>query len=403
MDNILDALISYKGQWASNTIYEVGDYVYLKNKRPGYFYKCIVSGRSQSSTSGKSGTIEPTWAITGNCYDNVLVWNAVKLDEVTSTNIRKWQPSTIYTVGSYVFNEDGTYVTIDDVQYVFQLTSILLDYDWPKVAGAYQIDNTVTWECYLSIGYYLPAERLKEETFYEFVLMMDYLILHEKVYFDDFVQKYKDITKVRTKSLKEIVAEEGFKYVADVLSLTRHELETLVKYISVINDLKGSLSGLEVVFNMIGIKYNMVEWWEKAPQGTPHTFDLAIEVDIDKVALNMMTNLKNFIRNYVYPVIENFEITYKMNIAQLAIILGGFIDIELPAEVSIAPVLASSAGFIDIELPSEMIIDNYMQFYVFGGFIDIELSCSMDTTITNISRSFGTATTYLTAKTSKSI
>ena len=396
-------LISYKGQWNTDTIYAVGDYVYLRDKRPGYFYKCIVAGKSQSASFGKSGKIEPSWIISGNCYDNVLVWNAVKLDEATSTNIRAWQPNTVYSVGSYVYNSDATYTTVDGVEYVYQLTSILIDYDWPKMVGAYQIDNTVTWECCLSIGYYLPSERLKEETFYEFVLMMDYLILHEKVYFDDFVQKYKDVTRVRTKSLKEIVAEEGFKYVADVLSLTRLELETLVKYINVINDLKGSLSGLEVVFNMIGIKYNMVEWWEKAPQGTPHTFDLAIEVDMHKVALNMMTNLKNFVRNYVYPVIENFEITYKMNIAQLSIILGGFIDIELPAETSISPVLASSAGFIDIELSSEIIIDNYMQFYAFGGFIDIEIPCAMDANITNIGRSFGIITTYLTARTSKSI
>jgi hypothetical protein len=396
-------LISYKGQWNTDTIYAVGDYVYLRDKRPGYFYKCIVAGKSQSTSFGKSGKIEPSWIISGNCYDNVLVWNAVKLDEATSTNIRAWQPNTVYSVGSYVYNSDATYTTVDGVEYVYQLTSILIDYDWPKMVGAYQIDNTVTWECCLSIGYYLPSERLKEETFYEFVLMMDYLILHEKVYFDDFVQKYKDVTRVRTKSLKEIVAEEGFKYVADVLSLTRLELETLVKYINVINDLKGSLSGLEVVFNMIGIKYNMVEWWEKAPQGTPHTFDLAIEVDMDKVALNMMTNLKNFVRNYVYPVIENFEITYKMNIAQLSIILGGFIDIELPAETSISPVLASSAGFIDIELSSEILIDNYMQFYAFGGFIDIEIPCAMDANITNIGRSFGIITTYLTARTSKSI
>lgn len=419
-DLLQSEIINYKGMWSSDTIYNIGDYVYLE-KAPGYFYKCVQKGRSQSGKNGKTGSTEPSWRFQGNTYDRFLVWKPIKRSLLPpNSKIIVWKPVTVFPVGTFCCYEDGTVPSISSTktttlsdgsikeeiikeEYVFELDSILLDHDWEKTPGAFQEDGSCLWECYLSIGYYLPPNRLKEVTFWEFVVMMDYLILHEKVYFEDFYYKYKDIAKIRTKSLKEIVSEQGYKYILDMLNLSRKEYETLVKYIAVINDLKGSLSGLEVVFNILDISYNMVEWWEKDPQGVPHTFDLQIEVDILKVANNMINKLKAFIRNYVYPVIENFEITYKMNIAEMLIAMAGFIDNDWYIKANSSQLLASMGGFCDNEFEFFAEITDCSQFIIFGGFIDIEIPCYINSSISNIITSFGIAQTRINMTTRRSI
>ena len=419
MSNVTDLLqseiINYKGEWQPNTIYNVGDYVYLKEKTPGYFYKCVQKGKSQTTTEGRTGNAEPNWKFQGNTYEGYLVWKAVfKEDLPEGTKIHVWKPLTTFKVGyTYVCKEDGTVPVIESTEeiedengvlvsvpvnkeYVFLLDSILIDHDWTKTPDSYQEDGTVVWQCYLSIGYYLPENRLQEVTFWEFVVMMDYLILHEKVYFDDFYYKFKDVSKVRTDSIKEIIAENGFKYIQDIVNLTRKEYETLCKYLAIINDLKGSYSGLEVVFSMLDISYKMTEWWEKDPQGTPHTFDLKIELDIYKVANDMITKLQSFIRQYVYPVIENFEITYKMNITEMLIAMAGFIDIELNTKMDKTFLLGSMGGFHDKEFNYEIEKTDAMQFVIMGGFIDIEYHAFIERVANTILRSFGMSKTQVT-------
>lgn len=408
-DLLQSEIINYKGEWKPGTLYNIGDYVYLQEKVPGYFYKCVQRGTSQSSKSGRTGAVEPDWRFQGNTYDNYLVWKAVYRENLPeNTKIVSWKPLSTFPIGTYVCFENGKIPHIPtprevempdgeivlqeiDTEYVFVLDSILMDHDWEKTPGAYQEDGTCVWECYLSIGYYLPPNRLKEVTFWEFVVMMDYLILHEKVYFEDFYYKYKDISKVRTNSIKEIIAEQGFKYISDMLHLSRKEYETLAKYLAIINDLKGSLAGMEVIFNMLDIAYKMEEWWEKDPQGVPHTFDLQIEVDIQKVVNDMIVKLKSFVRQYVYPVIENFEITYKMNIAEMLIAMAGWIDIDLNTKIEKAPYLTYMGGFWDNEFEFEPIQAGWYQFIITGGFIDIEIPIYATTHISTVAQSFGLA------------
>lgn len=374
MENVKSSVnsgITFRGEWQTDTIYSVGDYVYLQTRRPGFFYKCTVAGKSQSEKSGKSDIEEPLWLLDKNVYDNVLVWKSIKITQVDTSNIQNWEPNRTYNLGQCVRQQSGQPLIFDEIEIVFQLIDILVKHNWPTIPESRIIDGTVEWECHLSIGYLLPKERLKEKVFYEFVQIMDYLILHEEVYFNDFIHKYNDLTKVRVPSLKEIIAEQGYKYVSDLLNLSEKELANLVKYINIISDLKGSKKGLEVVFNMIGIKYYMCQWWEKNPKGTPHTWDLSIEVEMDKVVSNMIGNLVTFTRNYVYPIIENFEITYSMNMAELAIVMAGFIDIELNTNIDEGFLLSSLGGFVDNELPVSVDKD-CSNFIISGGFVDAE-------------------------------
>ena len=377
MDNVqspVNSGITFRGEWQPDTLYKVGDYVYVKDRRPGFFYKCTVAGKSQSEVKGYSDLVEPGWKFNENVYDNLLVWRSIPISEVKNTSpgsIQNCEPNRVYNINQVVRQQSGNPLILNDVEFVFQLKEILIKHDWPKVPDVRMNDNSVEWQCYLSVGYLLPPARLKEPVFYEFVQIMDYLILHEQLYFNDFIHKYNDLTKVRPASLKEIIAEQGYKYVCELLNLSDKELQALVKYMSIISDLKGTESGLEVVFNMVNIKYSKQQWWEKSPKGTPHTWDLAVEVEIEKVVANMMTNLVTFARNYVYPVIENFEITYKMNMAELVIVLAGFIDIEYNTEIQKSFLTATQAGFIDITSPGLAERHQNMNNIICAGFTDI--------------------------------
>lgn len=370
----VNTAIRFRGEWQPETKYKQGDYVYLKDRRPGFFYRCTVGGTSQSKTYGKSDYTEPGWVYDRNIYDDRLVWRAVRLQDIDpeACALSDWTPTTTYHIGNAVRQQNGKPIIFEDgTEVIFQLTDVITKLDWPRLPDERMNDGTCEWETNLSIGYMLPRERLKEATFYEFVQIVDYLILHEQIYFNDYLHKYNDLLKVRTKSLKEIIAETGYNYVADLLNLEDNELITLVKYMNIISDLKGSKSGLEVVFNLLSMRYSMQEWWETTPKGTPHTWDLSIEVEIEKVIGDMIGKLLIFTRNYIYPIIGNFEITYKINMAELAIVMAGFVDIEMRTNAEKAALLASLGGFVDKDWEiggAEVPVTNYV---LIAGYIDI--------------------------------
>lgn len=387
-----NAPITYRGEWQPDTRYYAGDYVYLSKRRPGYFFRCVVGGISQSDMYGYSDFTEPAW-ILKDLYDGRLVWTPVLLKDIDqkATNLRDWTPNTLYYIGNTVRQANGKPIIFEDGnELVYQLTKVITKIDWPRTPDERVTEGSVEWETQLSCGYLLPKARLAEPTFYEFVQIMDYLVLHEQIIFDDYIHKYNDLTKVRNLSLKEIIAESGYNYVSNILNLEDKELMTLVKYIAIISDLKGNKSGLEVVFNLLSMRYSMQEWWEKNPQGTPDTWDLSIEVEIDKVSSDMISKVVAFTRNYVYPIIENFEITYKMDMAEMAIVMAGFVDTTINTSFERGGLIASIGGFQDDEYECEAStpIVNYI---ITGGFIDLGYDGKIKSTKTPLLvRAFGT-------------
>lgn len=391
--------ITFRGEWMPGTRYRQGDYVYLKKRRPGFFYRCTISGTSQSRSYGRSGYEEPGWLLDENVYDNRLIWRSVPFKSIDpkATNMRNWEPNTVYSINNTVRQQNGNPIILEDgTEIVYQLNDIITKLDWPRLPDNRISDGSCEWEACLSIGYFLPKERLKEPTFYEFTQVIDYLILHEQIYFNDFIHKYNDLQKVRSKSLKEIIAESGYNYVSDLLSLNDKELTTLVKYLDIISDLKGSQSGLEVVFNLLDMRYSMQEWWDKNPKGTPHTWDLGVEVEIDKVTSDMISKVVAFTRNYVYPIIENFEITYKMDLAELAIVMAGFIDWTLYIDAEKSGMLIYFGGFYDYDYKLE--IDSPVSNYISAaGIIDLwykmQAACSKSPLLI---RAMGTVKKFIT-------
>jgi hypothetical protein len=114
-------------------------------------------------------------------------------------------------------------------------------------------------------------------------------------------------------------------------TITDFEFNTLITYVSLISQLKGSRKGLELVLRLLGFESVIREWWE-APdpvdQGEPWTYELKILVNASNVP-DIFTTLQKvevFSRNYVFAQISNIDVQFLLdNFAEAIPIMGGYV------------------------------------------------------------------------------
>lgn len=318
----------FRGDWQQGIAYAKNDYVYVA-EYPGYLYVATTSGTSQSSTEGKTSLDEPSWnLLSAYTYDGPLQFVAEEVTEEVALATRKWTANTVLKVDTLVAPTTGPIIVrgTSDQYFVFRIKKVITTVDWPRNAREYITDNDVIWETRISYGYLLPVARLQEPMFQELVEILDFLKLHEETFFDDLTYKYADQVRLRTTSVKEVVAEFGYNYITDFLGLTDKELQSTMEYIALIHYLKGHESGLSLVFELLGVDARWEEWWEASPQGIPDTWKLWVNLDIAKASGSLANKIINFTRQYVYPVMQDFEVTYAVDLIKLGAAIGGYID-----------------------------------------------------------------------------
>lgn len=318
----------FRGDWQPGIAYAVNDYVYATGY-PGYLYVATTSGTSQSSTEGKTSLEEPSWNLLSTyTYDGPLQFVAEEVTQEVALATPAWKPSTVLAVDALVAPTTGAIVVhgSSDQYFVFRVKKVITNVDWPRADRAYVTDNDIIWETRVSYGYLLPAARLQEAMFQELVEILDFLKLHEETFFDDLSYKYADQVRLRTTSVKEVVAEFGYNYITDFLGLTAKELQSTMEYIALIHYLKGHESGLSLVFELLGVDARWEEWWEASPQGIPDTWKLWVNLDIAKASGSLANKIINFTRQYVYPVMQDFEVAYSVDLIKLGTAIGGYID-----------------------------------------------------------------------------
>lgn len=167
----------------------------------------------------------------------------------------------------------------------------------------------------------LVAKNLQNDEFLIlFTDMLNFAVEEYKTEFADVRYKFQDPTQLREIAIKEIVTELGFDYIRNLMdTLTNIEFNVLIDFLSLLNLLKGSRRGLEIVLKLLGLDSVIVEWWENAPQKTPMTFDLTIIVtnssvpDIDET----LEKVRIFVRHYVLP---------RLDLIEFRFILGSFLE-----------------------------------------------------------------------------
>jgi phage tail P2-like protein len=177
----------------------------------------------------------------------------------------------------------------------------------------------------------LQAEPLFDQVLY---LLQNFVIANTELDQRDSVQKYIDFSKISTDLLPKIVSEMGYKYITDVLELNTSRLLQVMSMMALIHALKGTLTGLNFVLNLLGFTGSIItEWWQKSPVGAPDTFDLVLDIDIQGLSSDALPRFLTFLRNYVYPTLNSLTLI-STSFALQGYALGLFGDQEFAGSIS---------------------------------------------------------------------
>lgn len=175
----------------------------------------------------------------------------------------------------------------------------------------------------------IPQKLRDDALFKKLVEILNDMCAEDKARFRDIIDKYRDPTSIDPEGAKVIISEFGFDYITSMLQvLSAEEIGTLTAYMAFISLMKSHRDGLEVIFNLLGYAYEIVEWWEfrngvDVSYGYDPTFGIhhlqpaqwkfVINLFDSENLENLVTTfpeIPNFVRNYVYPQLVWLELLY---------------------------------------------------------------------------------------------
>ena len=345
--------------WPQDVYINVGDYIYPSSPN-GFLYVATNSGKTQSTTIGKSALSEPAWHINTTIYDGILVWDFVVLtSQQVSDNIQEWRPGHKYNVGEFVVPTYEFLWNTDPCGFV--LSRIVAEPAWVTSPHVKITDNEVVWESLISAYFYIPKGIVNEPLMSEIYKTVDYLSQMEYIKLDmnEVSEKFGDRLKLEIDTIYQVIDEMGYDYLSRVLNLTKEEVDSFVKYIGLMHLLKGQRSGLELVMSLMGLAFHIEEWWETPDINNPtipvQSFNLDINVNISQMYSNTTSRLTNFIKNYVYPKLNKLVLSYLVNFATLATGFAGVQDTERYCSIQQSFISAYTlAGIQDIDYPGSI-------------------------------------------------
>lgn len=181
------------------------------------------------------------------------------------------------------------------------------------------LDNTIT----------LISKGLRNDEFFIKVCsILDHIHEEYKLDISDVKYKLTDSTQLREDAIKEIVTELGFDYITKLMdTLTNVEFNVLIDFIALLNILKGSREGLELVLKLLGFDSIITEWWE-APGQEEGTFDITILMNTSYVPdfEKTLAKVKVLIRHYVLPKLDLIDFKYILeSFMELQVNVAGFV------------------------------------------------------------------------------
>lgn len=131
----------------------------------------------------------------------------------------------------------------------------------------------------------------------------------------DAICKYKDYDSMSMEAVKEVIIECGYSYLLDIFELTEKRIKILAAYLPLIQELKGSRPGLELVFSILGVGFQIKEWWEDPVNLEVLSYVLFVEIVNQPVSTQIVPRIKEFSRSYVYPLLTNvlYAVRYELN------------------------------------------------------------------------------------------
>lgn len=173
----------------------------------------------------------------------------------------------------------------------------------------------------------IPPDLQSLDLYVKLVSMINYIVLEYAQQFQDVSLKYSGPSEVRYEVITNIINEFGFTYITNLMgTITNYEFNTLLSFISLLNLLKGSKQGLELILILLGFDSVITEWWQTEPQGEPYTFALLLLMNTSYVQNPIATvdAVKVFVTSYVFPLLTSVNYIFSFNFASADIAIAGF-------------------------------------------------------------------------------
>lgn len=174
---------------------------------------------------------------------------------------------------------------------------------------------------------FLP-EKLKDgELYQKAASMVDYIVNNALVELEDVKYKYRGPDIVREEVIKEIIKELGFQYIVDVMdTLDNFQFNALLEFVSLINLLKGSRQGLELILKLLGFNIILSEWWEQFPPAAAHTYNMTVVMNTSYVPnpVDTLNKVQVFASHYVFPVVDHIDYRFTLTFAEKNATVAGF-------------------------------------------------------------------------------
>ena len=174
------------------------------------------------------------------------------------------------------------------------------------------------------------SKHQKDRDFWiKFNEIMIYVVAQGNDGLADIEYKYTDPEAAKEETIKNILTEEGFNYIVSLMdTIDGFSFNIMLYFISLINRLKGTRPGVELVLKLLGFDSIIREWWEDPDNlGEPNTFEIIVFMNTSYIpdVFNTLQKVQIFLRNYVYALLTNVEVRFVFDkFARTAPIMGGF-------------------------------------------------------------------------------
>jgi hypothetical protein len=172
---------------------------------------------------------------------------------------------------------------------------------------------------------FLLDHDLEKELFQQAVELINYVngnstvsddrYVYLKQMYLDILFKYKDVQQISYQAAVDRIKEAGYDYLLSLFTLTEQNLKVLVSYLPMIQQMKGSRPGLQLIFDILNIGFVITEWWEDPNNLDILSYILSVEIINQEVNTRVVSNLHALSRNYVYPLLTKivYGVLYKLN------------------------------------------------------------------------------------------
>lgn len=129
-------------------------------------------------------------------------------------------------------------------------------------------------------------------------------------YGTDVMNKYVAVETLSERALKAIIEENGYGYITELLPLNTEQLRSIVYYLPLIQALKGSEPGLEIMLSTFCDALEITIWYEDTT-GTLPPYSMIINVirlKNMKIKTNIQEAIIRFCGEYVYPYILSVDV-----------------------------------------------------------------------------------------------